>query len=208
MIEQSAIDKMREDWTRLQELIHAFGIETQLLHEYAGDPEPVSLDRGYFWRRIAVRMVFAQVEGLSYALKQAALSTGPVLGVTFDTKEIALLKEESYSLDDRGRAQQVKARLSTLPSLRFALDMFVRSTNANHSVTYSDEGWQSLKRTETVRNRLTHPKNLTDRVVSDEEFSDAYTALKWVLQSGLKHTKDAADAISAMVATRPPTSAA
>src|SRR5215471_10614365 len=56
-----------------------------------------------FHRRNYIRTLFALIEGETFCLKSVALTIHE-LRFTFEPEEIALLREEQYSLDKKGKA--------------------------------------------------------------------------------------------------------
>src|SRR6266545_749962 len=63
-------------------------------------------------RRNAARALFAQIDGVVYGLKEAAYEVDRLLGrKTFNRAEVALLRDEEYTLQDNGKARTRPARL-------------------------------------------------------------------------------------------------
>jgi hypothetical protein len=121
-------------------------------------------------------------------------TTGPEL---ISEAERAVLTERSYSLNENGMAAESKAKLRTIPNIKFAFKIFARSKEAGFVLDTSAKGWQALGRTFRIRDRLTHPHTLSDLTVSDEDLKDAGLALTWFNAQFLEVTTIAAEALKA-----------
>ena len=95
--------------------------------------------------------------------------------------ECVLLEEETFEIDDDGT---VKARRRNFPPfknhLRFTLQItgkyFYRKPG---EVDYGGIGWQSFQIAHEIRNRITHPKNPDELLISDEELTNVKEAERW-----------------------------
>ena len=140
------------------------------------------------WRRLYVRSTFASIEGLSFFLKQHTLSNRLIecydsfksAGIPdLPLRDLCLLHEESYSLKDNGKPKTSKAKLRTVPNLLFALTSFAESVGSEYKME-KDQGYTFLKDAILIRDRLTHPKDLTALIVTDEELQTVKNAFDWV----------------------------
>ena len=130
-------------------------------------------------RRMAFRAVFAAVEGSVHGLKQVVLAGIESQRHRYTDAEIAMLREEAYSLDDRGVAGARGRFLPLDANIRFAFDMIIREANLPLGIDWAGDGWHALKRSLEVRHRVTHPKLGTDVEVSPEEVSDLSKVYEW-----------------------------
>ena len=127
-------------------------------------------------RRLLIRSVFSVIESISFRVK-----TGALLWETnaLSPGEIALIKEEDYELDDSGDVTIRKARLTLLKNFRFAFSVAAKAAGADFRLDVGGVGWQALRETIPVRDRLTHPKKLSDLSVTEDEVRKAMTAFDW-----------------------------
>jgi len=132
-----------------------------------------------FIRRTFVRTAFAVIEGVISFLKAYALSKLPSEDVT--PAEAAMLREESFTLDDRGRAQVQPKFVPLDTNIRFAFSMFGRAVGRKIELDTSGPEWRQFRAAITVRNRLVHPRGIRDLEVSDEELECARAAANWIL---------------------------
>lgn len=140
------------------------------------------------WRRLYVRSTFASIEGLSFFLKQHTLNnrliecydsfkSGEIPDLPL--RDLCLLKEETYTLEDNGKPKTSNAKLRTVPNLLFALTSFAESVGSGYKME-KDKGYTSLKDAILIRDRLTHPKDLAALIVTDEELQTVKNAFDWV----------------------------
>jgi len=163
--------------SQFQDLLEVLHKDAEsLLHEQQSADSPTL-------RRSLVRSVFALIEGTAYRMKQVALETEGLSGEEFSPAERALLTEETYILNNVGRAQVRSANISILPNIRFAFYAFCKSYGADFKLPVSGKGWQALRGAIQIRHRLTHPKSATDTVVRDAELSTVMTAYRWFISN-------------------------
>ena len=134
-----------------------------------------------FWRRVVVRNVFVFQEACSYGLKRLALHQSEIYEVEFSPAELALLKEEKYSLDDKGEAHTHDKNFQRfIPNLKFAFKCFAKSHGVSFVLNTSEV---PLRGFEEIRNRITHPKQLSDLTISDAEIKIAEKVAQWLLDA-------------------------
>jgi hypothetical protein len=121
-------------------------------------------------RRTFVRTIFGEVEGVIHAIKQSCLHS-PLS--CYSSAELAMLKEETYSVNDKGQASVGQAKIRFEANFHFALEMLVRGTSLPAKIDKGGEGWQAFKEALRVRDRLMHPKKIADLDVSDQELLQA-----------------------------------
>ncbi|HEY4955930.1 MAG TPA: hypothetical protein VII02_13695 [Gemmatimonadaceae bacterium] len=129
-----------------------------------------------YHRRQYIRAVFAQLEGATFGIKQLAI---PSRNSSLSDAELALLRGETYRLNELGEAVIGAARI-TLPSdMRFAFKMYAKSVGFDYDLPVKDPEWAALMRARKVRDRLMHPRTPKDLEITDEELEDATQAAKW-----------------------------
>ncbi len=148
-----------------------------------------------FHRRSYIRSVFSAIEGIIFLFKQLCLEgAARATYVEFTSGEIALLKEEIYSLQKNGTLSKQPRYMPIAENFRFSLAMYVRHFEdgirrykipLDYSLT--DGGWDALNQAVTIRNRITHPKRTKDLVVSQSEVSAVRKSFEWVYRSTMLH---------------------
>jgi hypothetical protein len=129
-----------------------------------------------FARRQFVRATFAKLEGFTSALKQQCLRSPQ----DYSAAEIALLREETFSLDDKGESRAAASHLKLAANIQFAFRMYARHCDVRFSLPTSESEWSDLKLAMAVRNRLMHPHKLEDLTVSGAEVEAASRASAWI----------------------------
>jgi hypothetical protein len=138
-------------------------------------PDPTLLDQKR--RRLLVRSIFAFIEAVSFALKSEAIRGS---GKNVPTpEELSIAREESFDLDDRGHIKKTKAKLRTIPNLRFAFHLYSRISGFEYELDSSCTEWQRLVESLKVRDRLMHPKSLNDLTITNDEIASALSAYLW-----------------------------
>ncbi len=112
----------------------------------------------------------------------------------FSAGELALLREESYDLDDKGRVITKQSNLQILKNIKFTFEAFSKYFGAGFRLKLDDMGWESFLKAIKIRNRLMHPKSALDLNVSDEEFDIIRRANSW-FESNINLALDSASDI-------------
>lgn len=133
-----------------------------------------------YHRRTYVRAAFASMEGLVFHLKQDALRHQDRL--IFSLAEIALLLEESYTLD-KGKAEIQTKFLPLDQNFPFAVAMFSKGMQSPFVLEKGDTDWDAFKRAIQVRHRITHPKHPDLLEVGEQEIEDVGIAYRLVVMS-------------------------
>jgi len=133
-----------------------------------------------FLRRNIIRTVFVFLEACAYGLKRIALQQHAIYEVEFSPAELALLREEKYMLDDKGEAiTQDNNFQRFVPNLKFALRCFAKA----HGLAFAlDTSAVPLTDSERVRNRITHPKKVSDLSITDDEIKRVETVENWFIK--------------------------
>lgn len=130
-----------------------------------------------FERRTLVRSIFSFVEALSYSVKGLAMESNNAINLSIGERLLAL--EEAYELSEKGEVKKRPPKLKTIPNVQFAFKLLADVEGSDWTLDTSSKGWQSLLRTSKVRDRLMHPKTLSDLTVSDNETRDAWDSFTW-----------------------------
>ncbi len=136
-------------------------------------------NRIMFWRRTLIRIFAAHVEGLTYLLKQTILVLSPVTNVDFTVGEKAFLQEVSFEMDEKGQVTEKFLLTKFIRNFRFACACFCKVNHTNFALKYDDNGFKCFQEMVRIRDRLTHPKALSDLTVSDQEEQTVRRARSW-----------------------------
>jgi len=141
----------------------------------------LNLDRSDpFWRRTFVRQVFAETE-----VQLSQLRTLLKIGVeaefcTFNTAEVAVLYEEEYRVDEKGRVQTKTLKISTKENLQFVFVLIGKVLNKASLIDRGSTSWAHLDEAIKKRDKLMHPRCAEDLHVDDPTFEVIGNAASWL----------------------------
>jgi hypothetical protein len=133
-------------------------------------------DRCQFNRRTVVRTMFASLEAMTFGLKQSILKMAPRC---LSPADLALLQEETYTLDSKGEVQAQPKYLQLEFNFRYAVKKFAEVFEVGMKLNCGGKEWQALREAVKTRNRITHPKNAQDCHVSLGDLDNLELAYNW-----------------------------
>jgi hypothetical protein len=148
-----------------------------LIEDVIAAQDRIEKDDTQTHRRELVRSVFAAIEGLHWQLKQDVLIHSKA---NLSHLEHAAMVEESYSVNERGDVISVPRFLPLTTAIRLVVNI-VQRYRPTYKIDFNHVGWANLKATVDLRNRLVHPKGLSDLEVSADEIQKTNSAFAWVL---------------------------
>jgi len=125
--------------------------------------------------RAVFRATFAAVEGITHYLKHEALRHADEC----TPDELALLREESYALTHSGEVSVSRRRLPSAYNFVFAARMALRPLQPDIVVDPHDPGRLAFERAIHVRHRITHPRELRDLQITNEEVRCLVEGFQW-----------------------------
>jgi hypothetical protein len=134
----------------------------------------------HYCRRSFIRAACSVIEGAIFCLKDAALNTFGESEHMLSAAERALLREESYKLNDNGKAMTRPSFIPITSNIIFAFTMYARAHKLDYALILGDGGWIDFRGAVKIRNRLMHPKGLEDLMVSEDEQDVVAAASIWV----------------------------
>ena len=114
-------------------------------------------------RRNYIRAVFAMVEGFISALKAYVIDECDAGRFTPSDAERAALYEETFDVDDTGKAKNRPSFIALRNNVRFTFDIFARAHGVTETPDYSTSEWQAFQTAVRSRNTST---DWLDRVVT------------------------------------------
>jgi hypothetical protein len=138
-------------------------------------------------RRMYVRSAFATIEAWLYVWKRIALSAHPDPKCsTISEAERTFAQEHEYRLTDSGEVETRRTKISLAANLRFGFKLLAKAASVPSELDVSGSEWQTFRRAIKIRDRITHPKSVSDLNISDEDFNDVSVGFGWVLISHVK----------------------
>jgi len=136
-----------------------------------------------FWRRLAVRVGLSIIESICFRMKITILSHNELFGGKLSPRIQTPLREERYELDEKGEIMSRNAYYEPKRNLRFVFTEFAKVFNSDFRLKVDDKGWASYREALKIRNRITHPKYLSDLNCSEEEYQTVNEAYNWFQHS-------------------------
>lgn len=136
-----------------------------------------------YWDRMYVRCLYSLVEGLAYRMRHALISAHEAGETMLTPMEYMLLLEARYRVNDKGDIKKVEEFLPFSTGLRFTFKTCCRVLDSidYEKSAFSHNGWNCMQESIKVRDRLTHPKEPLDLIVTGHELEVAQKAEKWFL---------------------------
>jgi hypothetical protein len=152
----------------------------KLLYD-AGEAETfLEANDSQFARRSYVRTLFVYVEGAIWLLKQVCLKGKSPGGVRrIKPAEYAILSDESYDLKNNGETV-VQTKFLRLPeNVRFCIKVFNRLFESEIDLGVGTTKWEGFLIALKIRHRITHPRNVSEFDISDNEIELCKGVLLW-----------------------------
>lgn len=132
-------------------------------------------------RRMYVRSIFALIEALIFSMKQMALSFHPDHKCeTISEAERAFAQEQTYRLTDSGDVEVHRNKISLETNIKFSFKLFGKAGYVTSNLDTSGSEWQAFKTSIKVRDRVTHPKSVSDLSISNEELGHVFKSFGWL----------------------------
>ena len=133
-----------------------------------------------YGRRAFVRSVFTAIEGTLYILRSDIIADIESGQYRPPLAEEVILREESYYLDTNKLSGVSSPRYTPVDvMLRFTLRSLASAHNVGYEMDTSTDGWRAFRVAIKVRNRITHPKDPDEFMVTDSELKDSIKAYDW-----------------------------
>ena len=138
-------------------------------------------DERAFWARAHTRAVFAAIEGACECFRmQAFIAEANKIHQQVSLGKLSVLAGETYFVTDEGEIRAQNLRMPFLAGLLLSLNSYAEAQGANHRAKKGHQ-WHRVRAAVSVRDRITHPKNLKSLDITKEEIEDVDFTLKWFL---------------------------
>jgi hypothetical protein len=126
-------------------------------------------------RRLYVRVFITQIESTVARIKNDVLQGDAKITAA----ERAILSDVTFDLNDKGEPYERQLHPPLLSSIRFAFRIFGKTNGLAFQPDYTKGGWQDMQAVLRIRNRLTHPKNVEQMKVSNQDLRMVDAAELW-----------------------------
>jgi len=154
------------------------------IDELAADVEKADAllrdDDSQFHRRVYVRNLFAYLEGVAYWMRQNAMDIDKIIlkrGGSIDWDRHTLLGEEIPTIADNGKIRRRRQKASFKSRFSFSVRAYAEIVRCTEDIF--GPGWQRLLEAVELRDRLMHPKQSADIIVSDDNISACREGYDW-----------------------------
>lgn len=139
------------------------------------------LDNQQYSRRVYVRTLFAMIEGVTYAMKLALFVIARNFGNPgkLNVPDLAMLKGSTFYLNDKGEVQEKEKHFRIQDNLKFTVKSVNRVLGSSIDLGIGTQDWTNFFGTVKIRNNVTHPKNLSDITISDEDLERIRSVNSW-----------------------------
>jgi hypothetical protein len=122
------------------------------------------------------------LEALIYAWKQMAVEYHPDPDCKVITQaERVFAEEKEYGLSDKGDVEIRRGKVGLKTNIKFAYKLLAKAGSIPLELDVSGTGWQSLVKAIEIRDRITHPKNTNDLILTADENNTVSRAFGWVM---------------------------
>lgn len=138
-----------------------------------------------FCTRTIVRTMSAEFEAMIYFLAEFLVKLNCINSEVFNLtpEELNVLKSESLTIKRNGDISITQKFYPFQERMLFVLKMAAKILNPDAMPNTDDSNWAKVKTFIKIRNRLTHPKSLSDLHITDNEVDDLNGAQDWVRTS-------------------------
>ena len=134
-----------------------------------------------FARRTYVRALATFVEAWINAIKRLCTEAAHVAIQPLSDAELALLRDVSFDLNEKGEAVKKVKFLKFDQNFRFTFAADAKLMGSDVVLRTDQNGWTLFRNLIRLRNRLTHPRAAADLSVSDTELDNAEHAGDWFM---------------------------
>lgn len=135
-------------------------------------------DPSDFHRREFVRTTYSAIEAQSWQLKMYLIEH-VIDKKTASVHEVSALKEESYTINDKGEIYIQPKGYSLKLGLRLVFSV-LKNHDVPVQIDFASAEWMNIDHALKIRNRVIHPKSMRDISVSKEEAECCYQAFVYV----------------------------
>ncbi|MBK9579435.1 MAG: hypothetical protein IPK50_16555 [Fibrobacterota bacterium] len=130
-------------------------------------------------RRAYARSLFALIEGTIWVFKSVLLGLNNEKAIEINIQELAILSEESFSLNEKGEPKTITKFLPLPSNLLFVAKCIDRYFGIKIDLNTGSNKWRAFKASQSIRNRVMHPKSKLEFMITDEEIATLENTCSW-----------------------------
>lgn len=153
----------------------------ELVEDLERNKELLSSDSSQFHRRNFLRSLFSLFEASLSNLREdvaTRLNYKMFTQEQFSINEFIPLLDEEVQLQSNGEINLVPNKYPFKNLVAYVFKKYAELTGNEYN-PLSNHKWNSFKKAIQIRNRVTHPTDHDDAIISDDELSIIYEAEEW-----------------------------
>jgi len=141
----------------------------------------IDKNKGNDYNRVYVRSLFSMIEGISYRMRQILLQRHHENKISLSIEQIIALSEISIEINDNGTLKEKQKNYRFENLFRLTYKTYCDSYNKSKilDIYISEDRYDLFKKALTIRNRVTHPKNVEDVFISGSDIMLFESVFKW-----------------------------
>ncbi len=174
----SDVSSCDEDFENIEEdFIRRYPDYTKpdISEDYKTMLENIKKDFILFRKRTYVKTVFQYIEGILFAMKRI------ILEHIDDLKDSDIIRLQEYKLvgPSIDKLKEESVWLSLEENLKFTFNKYGKIRAQNYQTKFDCVEADIFKECVKIRNRITHPKQSDDMIISDEELGKVRASQDW-----------------------------
>lgn len=152
-----------------------------LLHDVIDGLRRARQDSSQGVRRDLIRTMFAAIEGSAWGYRQHVSSIAKSIDELSPMMDMAF-SESTYFVSETGKLEQQTRFISLTAMIRFTTRVAQQFSPDLH-IDFGDKSWAEFQQAIAIRNRITHPKSMSDLEITDDDISTVTSSLFWLLET-------------------------
>lgn len=137
--------------------------------------DSIKLDYLNFRRRNYVKTVFSSIEGILFAMKRILLNHSENLS----DEEIIKLQEYKLVGPTESKLKKEMHFLRANENVKFVIRTYEKVKTNGMVTNFKCKDWEEFVKSISIRNRITHPKNSNDLLITENEMKIVMQAHDW-----------------------------
>ena len=164
-----------------------------------------------FWRRSLIRLCTSLFESEIFILKNRLISYCDKNSIPFKPELRLTLEGKKYTVESSGKLKSNYLSIKLTDDIRFTFQTYMDIRGFQLSSSFNDNGWNDLKETIKIRNRITHPKSTVEQEINTSEIAICMSGYNWFhknydqfMRQELEHLQIANSKLDERIASNPP----
>lgn len=132
-----------------------------------------------FWRRSLIRLCISLFESETFLLKESLLKHCKKYNIVLNPETILALQGKKFTLGDNGKLKEGFLSAKLVDDIKFIFQQTKEIRKFSLVTDFNSEGWHNLKETIKIRNRITHPKSVSEQNVRVDEIKICMSGYNW-----------------------------